>query len=51
VRALVFNGPSDLVVAERPDPVPGTGEVLLRIVATGICGSDLHGYTGENGRR
>jgi threonine dehydrogenase-like Zn-dependent dehydrogenase len=51
VRALVFNGPSDLVVAERPDPVPDTGEVLLRIVATGICGSDLHGYTGENGRR
>jgi threonine dehydrogenase-like Zn-dependent dehydrogenase len=51
VRALVFNGPSDLVVADRPDPVPDTGEVLLRVVATGICGSDLHGYTGENGRR
>jgi threonine dehydrogenase-like Zn-dependent dehydrogenase len=51
VRALVFRGPSDLVIEERPDPVPGTGEVLLRITATGICGSDLHGYTGENGRR
>ncbi|GIJ57435.1 zinc-dependent alcohol dehydrogenase [Virgisporangium aurantiacum] len=51
MRALVFRGPSDLVVADRPDPVPDAGEVLLRIVATGICGSDLHGYTGENGRR
>jgi threonine dehydrogenase-like Zn-dependent dehydrogenase len=40
-----------MVVEERPDPVPGADEVLLRITATGICGSDLHGYTGENGRR
>ncbi|MDG4791731.1 alcohol dehydrogenase catalytic domain-containing protein [Micromonospora sp. WMMD1102] len=36
---------------ERSDPVPGPHDVLLRITATGICGSDLHGYTGENGRR
>ncbi len=51
MRALVYRGPHDIGVEERPDPEAGPGQVLLRITATGICGSDLHGYTGENGRR
>jgi threonine dehydrogenase-like Zn-dependent dehydrogenase len=51
MRALVYDGPRKLSVQDRPDPRPQPGEVLLRIIATGICGSDLHGYTGENGRR
>lgn len=38
-------------VADLPDPEPTAGEVRIRVVATGICGSDLHGFTGENGRR
>lgn len=51
MKALVFNGPWSLTVEERPTPPVAEGEVRLRIVATGICGSDLHGFTGENGRR
>lgn len=51
MRALVYGGPWSLSVQNRPEPVPGPGEVLVDIIATGICGSDLHGYTGENGRR
>lgn len=51
MRALVFHGPWEMTVEERPDPQPGDGDTLLEIIATGICGSDLHGYTGENGRR
>jgi len=51
MRALVYHGPNDIGVEQRQDPEPGPGEVLLRITATGICGSDLHGYTGENKRR
>jgi threonine dehydrogenase-like Zn-dependent dehydrogenase len=51
MRALVYHGPHDMGVEDRPDPEPGPDEVLLRITATGICGSDLHGYTGENKRR
>jgi threonine dehydrogenase-like Zn-dependent dehydrogenase len=51
MRALVFDRPRSLVVEERPVPVPGPGEVRLRVGAVGLCGSDLHGYTGENGRR
>lgn len=51
MRALVLTDfhQLDLVEAERPEP--GPGEVLLRICATGICGSDVHGFTGDNGRR
>lgn len=51
MRSLVFHGPRSMSVETRPDPVPGPGEVLVKITATGICGSDLHGYTGANGRR
>jgi threonine dehydrogenase-like Zn-dependent dehydrogenase len=51
VRVLVWNGPWDLTVASRDDPEPGPGEVLVAVAATGICGSDVHGYTGETGRR
>jgi putative PIG3 family NAD(P)H quinone oxidoreductase len=36
----IVNG--ELVLAERPDPVPGTGEVLVRVRAAGINGADLH---------
>jgi threonine dehydrogenase-like Zn-dependent dehydrogenase len=51
MRALVFHGPWDIRVEERPDPQPAADEVLVEILATGICGSDIHGFTGENGRR
>ena len=51
MRALVLRKMGELVLEEREIPSPGEGEVLLRVVATGICGSDIHGYTGANGRR
>jgi threonine dehydrogenase-like Zn-dependent dehydrogenase len=51
MRALVLKEFGELVVEDRPAPVAGDGEVLLEIISTGICGSDLHGFTGENGRR
>jgi threonine dehydrogenase-like Zn-dependent dehydrogenase len=51
MRALVFRGAWDIGVENRPDPRPGPDEVLIRVTATGICGSDIHGFTGENGRR
>ncbi|MGJ8720196.1 MAG: L-threonine 3-dehydrogenase, partial [Salinibacterium amurskyense] len=31
-----------LVLAERPEPTPGRGEVKIRVARTGICGTDLH---------
>jgi threonine dehydrogenase-like Zn-dependent dehydrogenase len=51
MRALVFHGPWSLTVEERPEPARMPGEVLLEVIATGICGSDLHGFTGSTDRR
>ena len=51
MRALVLEDFGRLVVAERDAPAPAANEAAIRIIATGICGSDIHGYTGENGRR
>lgn len=51
MRALVLQEIGKLAVVEVPTPEPEAGEVLIRVAATGICGSDIHGYTGENGRR
>ncbi|MGV8858935.1 L-threonine 3-dehydrogenase [Rhodoglobus sp.] len=31
-----------LILAERPEPTPGRGEVKIRVARTGICGTDLH---------
>jgi 2-desacetyl-2-hydroxyethyl bacteriochlorophyllide A dehydrogenase len=42
MRAVVQHGPKDLRVEERAVPEPGPGEVLVRVRANGICGSDLH---------
>ena len=43
--AARLHAPRDLRVERVPHPgPPGPGEVLLRVKATGICGSDLHSY-------
>lgn len=51
MRALVFKSPWEMAVEEREIRDPHPGEVLIKIVATGVCGSDLHGFTGHTGRR
>jgi L-iditol 2-dehydrogenase len=38
----VAPGPGNLELREIPEPAPGPGEVVVRVAATGICGSDLH---------
>lgn len=42
-----FYGPKDIKVEEVERPEISTGEVLIRVKAVGICGSDLHFYEGE----
>lgn len=43
MRAARFYGPgTDVKIEEIPYPVPGPGEVVLRLAACGICGSDVH---------
>ena len=51
MKALVFRGPGEMPLEDRPDPVPGPGEAVVAIRASGICGSDVHGFSGATGRR
>lgn len=46
MTAVVCHGPHDYRVEEVPRPDPGPGEVLIRVGAVGICGSDVKCYTG-----
>lgn len=51
MKALVYQGPKQLAVVDMPQPQPQKGELLVKITACGICGSDVHGYLGITGRR
>ncbi len=51
MRALVYTDPERMELREVPDPAPREGEVLVRIAASGICGSDMHAYLGHDERR
>ena len=48
MRAVTFHAPGDVRVEERADPVPeADDDAVVRVEATGICGSDLHIYHGR----
>jgi threonine dehydrogenase-like Zn-dependent dehydrogenase len=51
MKALVYTGPNRLELRDEPEPPPIGGEVLVRVEAVGICGSDMHAYHGHDGRR
>jgi L-iditol 2-dehydrogenase len=51
MKALVLEEYSKLTYKEVEDPQPSTGEVLIKVKACGICGSDVHGMDGSTGRR
>ena len=51
MKALLLSHYNQLEMADVPVPTPGLGEVLVRVAACGICGSDVHGYDGSSGRR
>ena len=51
MKALVHTAPLKFELRDVPVPQPQDDEVLIRVRAVGICGSDVHGYTGTTGRR
>lgn len=51
MKALALTAHNTFEVQQVPDPVPGPNEVLVRVAACGICGSDVHGMDGSTGRR
>ncbi len=44
MKKAVYAGIRDVSVQEVPDPVPGPGEIKIKVKYCGICGSDLHEY-------
>jgi len=51
MKALLLTTYKNLELADLPVPAPHPDEVLIRVAACGICGSDIHGYDGSSGRR
>jgi L-iditol 2-dehydrogenase len=51
MKALVLSAYKQLDIDDVPVPKPKDEELLIRIKACGICGSDVHGYDGSTGRR
>lgn len=48
MRAAVYHGPKDLRVETVPEPAIGPGEVKLKVLRAGICGTDLRIYDGHH---
>ncbi len=51
MKALVYTKPDEILMREQPDPAAADDEVVLKIDAVGICGSDMHAYHGHDPRR
>ncbi len=51
MKALIYTAPYTFEYSDFPEPTVGPDDVLIRVKACGICGSDVHGSTGTTGRR
>ena len=51
MKALLLSEYRRLELTDVATPQPQRGEVVVRVAACGICGSDVHGYDGSSGRR
>lgn len=51
MNALLLTEYKKLEMVEMPEPEVGDDDVLVRVRACGICGSDVHGFDGSSGRR
>ena len=47
MKSIVIEKPNEISVLEREVPQPGAGQLMVQVMASGICGTDLHIYRGE----
>ena len=47
MKSVVIERPNEISLVERDVPHPGPGELMVQVMASGICGTDLHIYRGE----
>lgn len=47
MRAAVIEAPGKIIVTDVPTPVPGPHDVLIKVIASGICGTDVHIFAGD----
>ena len=48
MKALIYEGPRLMNMRDVPEPTPGPDEALIQVAYSGICGSELSGYLGQN---
>lgn len=51
MRTLVYTAPKTLEMEDRPEPSPRPDQAVLKVIGTGICGSDMTGFLGHSARR
>ena len=51
MQALVYTGTNKIDFREEKNPIAKPGESLIKVKASGICGSDMHAYHGKDERR
>lgn len=51
MKALLLTDERTLKYTDVPEPEFGAEDVIVRVWASGVCGSDVHGYDGSSGRR
>ena len=49
MNALLLSSYKHLELTDLPQPAIGPRDLLVRVKACGICGSDVHGYDGSTG--
>jgi threonine dehydrogenase-like Zn-dependent dehydrogenase len=47
MKTVVIERPNEISVLEQATPEPGPGQLMIQVMASGICGTDLHIYRGE----